>query len=128
MENLTMVEIFAFGVIIAAVGYFYADARAKAQWNEKLSDEIKHLRKEMREWQNKALIKHGTSPLDAKAVKKMTVGTQEITPKVVTRQQLEHRLEQPSQQSTVNIHAHDVSYSRVARTVEKAAEIIDAYK
>lgn len=123
-----MVEIFAFGVIIAAVGYFFAEARAKSRWHDKMSDDIRHLRAELREWQNKALIKHGSSPLDAKSAKRTQVGTQEITPKVVTRQQLEYRVETPAQQSPVNIHAQNVSYSRVARTVEKAAEIIEAHK
>lgn len=123
-----MVEMFAFGVIIAAAVFFYADARLKARWIVKMMDDVKHLRIELREWQNKALVRSGASPLDKAATKRTNPKHQEITPKVVTRQQLEYRVDADNGQTPVTIHAHDVSYSRVARTVEKAAEIIAAHK
>jgi hypothetical protein len=128
MENLTIVEMFAFGVIIATAMFCYADARLKARWIVKMSEEAKELRKEMREWQNKALIRNGASPLDKTASLKKQAVNREITPKIVTRQQLEYRVEDEGSPNPVTIHAHDVSSSRVARTVEKAAEIIAAHK
>lgn len=123
METLTILN----GVIIAIAVYCMAVARSKTLWIQRLQDELEVQRKELREWQNKALVRHGTTPLDKKTMETSKVKQQEITPKVVTRQQLEYRDTDPMQ-SPVTIHATDVSYQRVARTVEKAAEIIAAHK
>lgn len=124
METWTIIN----GVILALAVYCFADARDKRRWIVRLQDELDTQRKELREWQNKALLRHGAAPLDKKPTR--MVKQQEITPKVVTRQQLEYRDEQPMQ-VPINIHAHDVSYQRVAKTtgtVEKVAEIIAAHK
>ena len=123
METLTILN----GVIIAIAVYCMAVARSKTLWIQRLQNELEVQRKELREWQNKALIKHGSAPLDKQHTVSKTVKQQEITPKVVTRQQLEYRDTDPMQ-SPVTIHANDVSYQRVARTVEKAKEIIEAHK
>jgi hypothetical protein len=121
METWTIIN----GVIIAVAVYCFADAHGKRKWIARLQEELQVQRKELREWQNKALLRHGTAPLDKKPTR--MAKQQEITPKVVTRQQLEYRDEQPMQ-TPINIHAHDVSYQRVSKTVEKAAEIIAAHK
>lgn len=118
------------GVIIAVAVYCFAYAQGKLFWIKRLEQELEVMRKEMREWQNKALLKHGNSPLGQKATSVSKVKHQEITPKVVTRQQLEYR-DTDSMQTPINIHANDVSYQRVARTaptVEKVAEIFAAHK
>lgn len=118
------------GVIIALAVYLYAASIHKSLWIKHLQRELEVKHKELREWQNKALLKHGTSPLDRQATRAGKMKKQEITPKVVTRQQLEYR-EADSMQTPINIHANDVSYQRVARTeqaVEKVGEIIAAYK
>lgn len=129
METLSVVQFILSGVIIATAVYYFADARSKARWINDLQSELARQREEMREWQNKALVRHGSTPIGQQPARPAQTGKQEITPKVVTRQQLEYRnedTEQPAQ--PVTIHAHDVSYSRVARSVEKAAEIIAAHK
>lgn len=127
METLTLAHLFLIGVIIAVAGYYFAEARSKTRWLNELKELLEVQRKELREWQNKALLKHGSSPLD-KQVRPMTKAkVQDITPKVVTRQQLEYRDSDPVQ-TPITIHAADVSYQRVAKTVEKAAEIIAAHK
>lgn len=125
METVTY--LIFIGVIIALAVYWFADAKSKAKWIQRLQSELEVQRKELREWQNKALIKHGSVPLDKQKARPMRMGQQEITPKVITRQQLEYRETQPMQ-TPINIHATDVKYQRVAQTVEKAAEIIEAHR
>lgn len=127
METLTILLALLTSVIMCAAVYFYADSRSKSLWIARLQDLLETQRKEMREWQNKALVKHGTPPLDKGVAKMSKTKQQEITPKVVTRQQLEYRDADPMT-TPINIHAHDVSYQRVGRTVEKVAEIIAAHK
>jgi hypothetical protein len=127
METIGLAQILLIGAIIALAVYYFADARSKSRWVNKLEEQLEVQRKELREWQNKALVKHGSSALDKQAAKTSKVKSQEITPKVVTRQQLEYRDTDPMQ-TPINIHATDVSYQRVAKTVEKAAEIIAANK
>ena len=127
METVVVPQILLIGAIIALAVYYFADSRSKGRWVIKLEEQLEVQRKELREWQNKALIKHGSAPLDKQHTVSKTVKQQEITPKVVTRQQLEYRDTDPMQ-SPVTIHANDVSYQRVARTVEKAKEIIEAHK
>lgn len=107
--------------------YCFADARNKSRWIKQLEEQLNHQRKEMREWQNKALMRSGGGLLDAKPSTNTPPKTQEITPKVVTRQQLEHRDSQPMA-TPVTIHAHDVNYQRVGKTLETVAEIIEAHK
>lgn len=127
MEIGTIILALFAGVIMCAAVYYYADSRSKSFWIARLQDQLEVQRKEMREWQNKALVKHGTVPLDKHPTKMSKAKKQEITPKVVTRQQLEYRETDPMT-TPVTIHAHDVSYQRVGRTVEKVAEIIAAHK
>lgn len=127
MEALSVLHVFAYGAIIASAVYCFADARNKGRWISKLEKQLEEQHQELKQWQDKALIKHGSTPFVDKPKRMGTPKQQEITPKVVTRQQLEYRDADPKQ-SPVNIHAHDVSYQRVARTVEKVAEIIDAHK
>lgn len=130
METVTSIHLFLYGVIIASAVYCYADARSKDRWIKRLERLLDEQRKEMRTWQNKALIKHGSGPLEQKASRIGKPKQQEITPKVITRQQLEYR-DADTMQNPINIHAHDVSYQRVARlndTVERVAEVIAAHK
>lgn len=107
--------------------YWFADSRNKHHWIVQLQEQLDSQKKEMREWQNKALVRSGGGSLDSKATVATATKTQEITPKVVTRQQLEHRDTQPMA-NPVTIHAHDVSYQRVGKTLEAVAEIIEAHK
>jgi hypothetical protein len=127
MEALTFIQIFFIGAIISVAMYALADARSKGRWITRLEVELDAKRKELREWQNKALIKHGSTALDKTNNPIGKAKTQEITPKVITRQQLEFRDTEPMQMP-INIHATDVSYQRVAKTIEKAAEIIAAHR
>lgn len=127
MEALTLVELSVCSAIIATAVYYFADSRNKAKWIAKLTAERKQQQAELKEWQNKALVRHGSTPLGPQVQRVGKSRTQEITPKVVTRQQLEYRNDDPVAQP-VTIHAHDVSYSRVARNIEKSAEIIAAHK
>lgn len=124
---MTLAQILLIGAIIAVAVYYFAESRSKSRWLSELQEQLKVQRKELREWQNKALVKHGSSPLDKSPSRMSKAKPQEITPKVVTRQQLEYRDADPMQ-TAVTIHANDVSYQRVAKTVEKAAEIIAAHK
>jgi hypothetical protein len=127
METLTYPQILFIGAIIAVAVYFFSQSRSKSFWIKELEQELKVRRKELQDWQNKALIKHGSSPLTKQPFKASKAKTQEITPKVITRQQLEYREADPMQ-TPINIHATEVSYQRVAGTVEKAAEIIAAHR
>lgn len=126
MEALTIIN----GAIIAVAVYCLADAVGKRKWIERLQEDLKVQRQELREWQNKALTRHGSTPLDKKPTSVSKAKQQEVTPKVVTRQQLEYREADPMQ-TPITIHANDISYQRVARTnetVEQVAEIIAAHK
>lgn len=127
METITVIQILFIGAIIAMAVYFFANSRNKSHWIKQLQEQLKVERKELREWQNRALVKHGSKPFDTGAQTSQKVKSQEITPKVVTRQQLEYRDADPVQ-TPINIHATEVSYQRVAKTIEKAAEIIEAHK
>jgi hypothetical protein len=127
METVTVIQIIICGAILAAAVYCYADARAQRELARLLALQLDAQRKELREWQNKTLTRHGVGSLDPKPFKASKAKQQDITPKVVTRQQMEYR-QNPDAAPHVSIHAHDVSYQRVARTVEKAAEIIAAHK
>jgi hypothetical protein len=127
METVTVIQILFNGAIIAMAVYFFASSRNKSYWLKQLKEQLEVQRKELREWQNKALVKHGSKPFDSPSKTSSKVKSQEITPKVVTRQQLEYRETDPMQ-TPINIHATDVSYQRVAKTIEKAAEIIAAHK
>lgn len=127
METVTLQQIIFIGAIIAAAMYCFADSRSKAKWIKDLNGRLEAQSKELREWQNKALIKHGSTALDKQPHKTSKAKSQEITPKVVTRQQLEYRETDPSV-TPITIHAQNVSYQRVAKTVEQAAEIIAAHK
>lgn len=124
---MTIIELFAISAIIAVAVYYFADSRSKSRWLKQLERQLEVQRKELREWQNKALTRHGSTPLDKQKVAASKAKSHEITPKVITRQQLEYREADPMQ-SPITIHANDVSYQRVAKTVEKAAEIIAAHK
>jgi len=126
VETLSVILVFCSGAIMALASYWYADARSKTKWITQLESQLESQKKEMREWQNKALVRSGGGSLDAKATP-ATPKTQEITPRVVTRQQLEHR-ESDAVATPVTIHAHDVSYPRVNKTLEQVAEIIEAHK
>lgn len=129
MEAIGLIELSVCSAIIATAVYFFADARSKAKWIERLTAELKQQQRVLQDWQDKALVRHGSTPMHTPTSKAKKPQQQEITPKVVTRQQLEYRNEDTDAVSQpVTIHAHDVSYSRVARTVEKAAEIIAAHK
>lgn len=129
MEAVGLVQLCVSGVIIATAVYYFADSRSKARWINRLTRELEKQQKELREWQNKALVRHGSTPIGSSPTKAYKSSKQEVTPKVVTRQQLEYRNEDAEASAQpVTIHAHDVSYSRVARTVEKAAEIIAAHR
>lgn len=127
METVVVPQILLIGAIIALAVYYFADSRSKGRWVIKLEEQLEVQRKELREWQNKALIKHGSTSLDKQVTKVGKSKPQDITPKVVTRQQLEYR-DGDAMQTPITIHANDVSYQRVAKTVEKAAEIIAAHK
>lgn len=124
---MTMIQLFAIGAIIAVAVYYFAESRSKSRWLKQLESQLEAQRKELREWQNKALTRHGSTPLDRQKPTASKAKSHEITPKVITRQQLEYREADPMQ-TPITIHATDVSYQRVAKTVEKAAEIIAAHK
>ena len=127
METVIVILSILCSAIMAAAMYCFADSRSKSKWIEQLEQQLTHHRTELREWQNKALMRSGGGSLGAKAPTNPAPKTQEITPKVVTRQQLEHRDSQPMA-TPVTIHAHDVSYQRVGKTLETVAEIIEAHK
>lgn len=126
METLSVILVILCSAIMAAAMYWFADVRAKATLIALLQEQLKAQKEEMREWQNKALTRSGGGSLDQKPTP-IPVKTQEITPKVVTRQQLEYREQEPMQ-TPVTIHAHDINYQRVGKTVEQVAEIINAHK
>ena len=129
METVGVAELVVCSAIIATAAYCFAEARNQARWSKKLTHMIERQQAELREWQNKALVRHGSTAIGQTPKTAKKAQTQEITPKVVTRQQLEYRNEDTEATAQpVTIHAHDVNYSRVARTVEKAAEIIAAHK
>lgn len=117
---------------MAVAAYFYADSRSKVVWIAKQDELLGVLRAELREWQNKALLRHGSSILGAEnSVRPKASGSDDVTvPKVVMRSQMAARAaqkEDPMPQTTV--FADGVAYPRVKReTIERAAEIIDATK
>ena len=127
METITVILLIFCSAIMAAAMYWFADARNKTRWVNDLQEQLKAQKQEMREWQNKALMRSGGGLLDQKAQPVNPPKTQEITPKVVTRQQLEYRETEPMA-TPVTIHAHDISYQRVGKTVEQVAEIIASHK
>lgn len=127
METITLAQLFVIGGIIALAVYYFADSRSKSRWLKQLERQLEVQRKELREWQNKALTRSGSTPLDKVKAMANLSKSHEITPKVITRQQLEYRDADPMQ-TPITIHANDVSYQRVAKTVEKVAEIIAAHK
>jgi hypothetical protein len=127
VETITLAQLFVIGGIIALAVYYFADSRSKSRWLKQLERQLEVQRKELREWQNKALTRSGSTPLDKVKAMANLSKSHEITPKVITRQQLEYRDADPMQ-TPITIHANDVSYQRVAKTVEKVAEIIAAHK
>ena len=127
-------------IAAAIASYCYADAK-------RLREFIEAKTAELRDWQNKALVRAGNSPLGHETRQREPKPDTGITPTVVTRGQLEARAkakqsapEQPAPErdplqdaKQINVHATGVSYQRVSRAnrdevLAKAAEIIDATK
>lgn len=128
METITVTLVLLCGAIISAVAYLSAQNRSKDAFISHLQQLLDAQRKEMRDWQSKALMRSGGGALTPKTIKAPTSKkTKEITPKVITRQQLEYREADPMM-TPITIHADKINYSRVATAVEKAAEIIEAHK
>jgi hypothetical protein len=130
-----MLDYILFGGISISIGV--AAFCAAAWWSERLrrmgQDEmVQVLRSELKDWQNKALLRHGSSILGAEA----TAANREHrpdadivkAPRVVLRSQMEARAAQKTEtEPQITIFSDGVAYPRVKReTIEKAAEIIDA--
>jgi Na+-transporting NADH:ubiquinone oxidoreductase subunit NqrC len=127
LETIIFTLVLACGAIISAAAYLLAQVRSRDAFIQHLQQLLTAQSKELRDWQSKALMRSGGGMLTPKVVNTPTRKKQEITPKVITRQQLEYREADPMM-SPVTIHADKISYSRVATAVEKAAEIIEAHK
>lgn len=127
METITFTLVLVCGAIISAVAYLSAQNRSKDAFIKHLQQLLDAQRKEMRDWQSKALMRSGGGVLRTEPTKMPTKKSKEITPKVITRQQLEYREAEPMI-TPITIHADKINYSRVAAAVEKAAEIIEAHK
>lgn len=134
-------------IAAAIASYCYADAKRLREFIDKQEAVILAKTAELRDWQNKALVRAGNSPLGHETRQREPKPDTGITPTVVTRGQLEARAkakqsapEQPAPErdplqdaKQINVHATGVSYQRVSRAnrdevLAKAAEIIDATK
>lgn len=133
-----MIEILAISCIMLSIlaGYFFAESRSLKRWITKQDESAEWFRTELRQWQNKALQRNGSSTLGSenRIQKKETAGNIEITPRVVHRSQLDARLAKDEEkEGTVRpmptTHSNKISYESLrGETLKKAEEIIDATK
>lgn len=109
-----------FAVLAASFG---ALAYSQRTWAAKQSEMIAVLRAELKDWQNKALVRHGSSILGSETAIREPKADRDIvtTPRVVMRSQMAARAEQIAP----TIHANNVGYPRVSpELIEKVAEIL----
>ena len=128
--TITCVILALAGAIIAA--YSFAAAKNLREQAKLLKEIVNAYTTDLKEWQNKALYKHGQTPLGwENRPKPERSENLSVTPTVVTRSQMSARHAGENQQaspSNVTIHAHGVTAntSQNQSVIEKAQEIINA--
>ena len=126
-----MFEVLIISCVILALlaAYFFASYQSAVKFDKKLSELLTAKDAELKDWQNKALLKHGNSPLGWENRPKPAPDTVKVAPRVVLRQELEARANnQPINTEKVNIQTVGVSHSSLSRKdyLEKAKDIIGA--
>lgn len=122
LEILLTCSIIALIAVSVIAAYYYGLTKT-------LRQSLEYFRGELPEWQSKALIKHGSTPLGYKSPERPPSDNIKVTPSVVHRAQMEARevqreAEKPVGQPT--IHTNGVGAINRNEIIEKAGEIINS--
>lgn len=122
LEILLTCSIIALIAVSMIAAYYYGLTKT-------LRQSLDYFKGELPEWQSKALIKHGQTPLGYKPPERTPSENIKVTPSVVLRTQMEAReakrdTEKPVGQPT--IHVNGVGAVSRNEVIEKAGEIINS--
>lgn len=114
-------------VVACVVGaYGFAVAKARREQVDNLKEQLSVLRADLKEWQSKALLRHGSTPLGQKPYVHNKDKPEIIaTPRIPTRQELQMREFTAQPQETRKVQKPVINRdSTYKRAVEEAGAIL----